>query len=183
MSGSVPAGEMAGPSATGGPGLARRAWSALMLDMAQQHGSAQPEPTGWAFARMVRESIHQLRHPAPLPVRYLHCDGCGNVTPHTRDRLLYTIRLPQRELTAPPPEAVCDECGHAQPRTVDDEIPADTTVTCIGHRHSTFGYGRSRRRCEQSFEVPAAASSVLCPWCVTVQPGPDAPPPPRPANP
>jgi hypothetical protein len=84
---------------------------------------------GWALVRTtVREFVHGMRHPTPLPVRYLRCDGCDNVTPHTRYRRLYAIQMPERELTAPPPEVICDECEYAQPRTVGDEISADTTV-------------------------------------------------------
>ena len=74
-----------------------------------------------------------MRHPTPLTVRYLRCDGCGPVTSHSSDQRLYTIRVAEREVTAPPPETVCDECGHAQPRVVGDEIPAIGTVTCVGH--------------------------------------------------
>jgi restriction system protein len=81
----------------------------------------------------------------------------------------------EREVIAPQPEAVCDECRHAQPRTVGDEIPAEMTVTCVGRRHRQFGSKRSRRPCGREFKAPAAASSVLCPWCVTVQPGPGGP--------
>jgi hypothetical protein len=144
-----------------------------MVAMVERSGTDESEPTGWAFARMVmREFVHEMRHPAPLTVRYLRCDGCGQVTPHSSDRRLYTIRPAHREITAPPPEAVCDECGHVQPRTVGDEIPAEVTVTCAGRRHRRIGSKRSRSPCGREFAVPAAASSVLCPWCAAVQPGP-----------
>jgi DNA-directed RNA polymerase subunit RPC12/RpoP len=145
-----------------------------MVAMVEPSGVEEPEPTGWAFVRMVvREFVHDMRHPAPRTVRYLRCDGCGQVTPHSSDRRLYAIA--NAEVTAPPPEAVCDECGHAQPRAVGDEIPADVTVTCVGRRHRRIGLNRSRHRCGREFAVPAAASSVLCPWCSTVQPGPRRP--------
>jgi hypothetical protein len=81
--------------------------------------------------------------------------------------------MPAREVTAPPPEAVCDECGHAQPRTVGDELPAEVTVTCVGRWSRWFCFKR-RRPCGRTFEVPAAAAVVLCPWCLTAQPGPQA---------
>ncbi len=124
-----------------------------MMAMVEPSGTEQPEPTGWAFVRMVvREFVHDVRHPTPRTVRYLRCDGCGRVTVHSSDRRLYTIN--HAEVTAPPPEAVCDECGHAQPRTVGDEIPADVTVTCIGRQHRRIRAGRSRRPCGREFEVP-----------------------------
>ncbi|WP_431726932.1 hypothetical protein [Verrucosispora sp. TAA-831] len=147
-----------------------------MVAMVEPSGSEAPEPSGWALVRMLaREFVHEMRRPVPLSVRYLRCDGCGQVTPHRADQRLYSIRSQEREITAPPPEAVCDECGHAQLRTVGDEIPADVTVTCSGHRHRRIGSKRSRRACARDFAVPAAASSVVCPWCVTVQPGPGGP--------
>jgi hypothetical protein len=128
------------------------------------------EPTGWAFARMVvREFVQEMRHPVPHAVRYLRCDGCGQVTPHSSDRRLYTIT--RSELIAPPPEAVCDSCGHIQPRTVGDEIPGDVNVACVERRRRRIGLKRSRRPCGREFEVPAAASRLLCPWCATVQHG------------
>jgi hypothetical protein len=74
-----------------------------------------------------------------------------------------------------PPEAVCDQCGHVQPRVLGDEIPADVTVTCVGHRDRRIRAGRSRRACGREFAVPAAAPVVLCPWCAMVQPGPGEP--------
>lgn len=136
----------------------------------------EPLPTGWAFIRMmVREFVRDVRYPTPLTVRYIRCDGCGQVTTHTSDQHSISITMPEREMTAAPPEPVCDECGHAQPRTVGDEVPAEVTVTCVGRRHRRIGLKRSRRPCGRVFEVPAAASSVLCPWCATVQPGPGEP--------
>jgi hypothetical protein len=159
------------PTGRGWPGAAG---CGLMVAMVEPSGTEQSEPTeGWALLRaLVRDFIDERRNPQPFAVRYLRCDGCGHVTPHTCDQRLYTIHVAEREMTAPPPEAVCDECEHAQPRTVGDEIPAEVTVTCVGRRHRRFGFKRSRRRCGREFAVPAAASSVLCPWCVTTQPGP-----------
>jgi hypothetical protein len=142
-----------------------------MVAMVERSGASEPEPTGWALVRLtVRELLDEWRHPRPVPARYLRCDGCGEVTPHTRERQVMTMQPGQ--VNAPPPEAVCDECGHAQPRMVGDEIPADATVTCVGYQHRRIRAGRSRRPCGRQFAVPAAAPSVLCPWCGTVQPGP-----------
>jgi hypothetical protein len=73
------------------------------------------------------------------------------------------MRVAECEVTAPPPEAVCDECGHAQPRAIGDEIPADVTVRCVGRRHRRIGFKRSRRRHGREFEVPAAASRGVVP--------------------
>lgn len=144
-----------------------------MVAMVERPGTDEPEPTGWAFVRMmVREFVHEVRH--PLPVRYLRCDGCGKVTPHSGNLHVGTIKVAEREVTAPPPEAVCDECRHAQPRIVGDEIATDITVTCAGRRLRRIGFKRSRRRCARDFAVPATASSVLCPWCFTAQRGPGA---------
>jgi hypothetical protein len=56
---------------------------------------------------------------------------------------MYTIQVAEREVTASPPEAVCDECGHAQARTVGGEIPADVTVTCAGHPFRRIGAKRT----------------------------------------
>ncbi|WP_432839055.1 hypothetical protein [Dactylosporangium sp. CA-092794] len=141
--------------------------------MAQRPDGEQPELTGWVLVRMVvREFVRDVRHPTPLTVRYLRCDGCGQVTAHSTDRRLYTIDMARRDITAPPPEAVCDACGHAQPRTVGDEVPVDVTVTCAGTRYRRFGSRRSRRPCGHQFAVPAAAPAVLCPWCATDQPNP-----------
>ncbi len=120
----------------------------------------------------VRELIHDWRHPAPLVVRYLRCDTCGEVTAHSSDRGV--IGLTSAELTAPPPETVCDECGHAQPRTLGDEICADTTVSCAGRRFRRLGSKRSRRRCAREFVVPVAAPQVVCPWCATSHSNPAA---------
>lgn len=143
-----------------------------MVAMVEPSGP-EPEPTGWAlFRTLVREFVDEWRHPTPYAVRYIRCDGCGQVTPHSSNRRVISIRMPIGEMTAPPPEAVCDDCEHAQPRTVGDEVPADVTVTCVGRRHRRIGIKRSRRRCGRTFEVLAAASSVLCPWCITAQPGP-----------
>ncbi|GAA4737115.1 hypothetical protein [Phytohabitans rumicis] len=143
--------------------------------MVQQSGSDEPEPAGLAFVRMmVREFVRDVRYPTALTVRYLRCDGCGQVTTHSTDQRSISI-MPERELTAAPPEAVCDECGHAQPRMVGDELPAEMTVTCVGRRYRRIRAGRSRRPCGQEFAVPATAPRVLCLWCSTVQPGPGEP--------
>jgi hypothetical protein len=145
-----------------------------MVVMMDRSGTSEPEPTFWLSVRMVmRELIAQWRDPTPLTVRYLRCDGCGQVSVHMHNRRIFTVA--RGEVTAPPPEVVCDEWGHAQPRTVGDEIPADVTVTCIGRPYRRIRSGCSRRPCGREFGVPATASSVLCPWCAAVQPGPGEP--------
>jgi hypothetical protein len=142
-----------------------------MMTMTEPSGTTQPEQTGWALVlAAVRELVRDMLYPTPRRVRYLRCDGCGQATAHSSNQGLIT--MDRAGITAPPPEAVCDECGHAQPRTVGDELRAEVTVVCVGRRRRRFGAKRSRRRCGQAFEVPAAASRVLCPWCSTVQPGP-----------
>ncbi|MFD0744438.1 hypothetical protein ACFQ1L_23440 [Phytohabitans flavus] len=145
--------------------------------MVVRSGIVEPEPAGWSSVRLaLRELWHEMRHPTPRAVRYMGCDGCGQVTSHSSDQRLYTLRVAERGVTAPPPKAVCDECGHAQPRAMGDEILADVPVTCAGRRHRRIRAGRSRRRCGQVFAAPAAATVVACPWCSTVQPGPAAVP-------
>jgi hypothetical protein len=130
--------------------------------MVEPSGTEAPEPTGWTLLRTtVRELVFEMRHPTPLTVRYLRCDGCGQITPHAR---LISIGSPGI------PEAVCGLCGFRQPRTVGDEITADTIVTCVGRRHRRIGFKRSRRQRGRPFDVPAAAPTVLCPCCSTVQP-------------
>ncbi|MFI7214514.1 hypothetical protein ACIBP4_25310 [Micromonospora maritima] len=108
--------------------------------------------------------------PQPLPVLYLACDGCGQVTAHTRVQKVMSIS--DGAVIGSPPEAVCEACEHAQPRTVGDELSADTTVICTGRRFRRFGLRRRRRACGAAFAVPAAAVLVVCPWCVTRQAGP-----------
>ena len=137
------------------------------------------EPSAW---QQFREFLAELREfaveiwreqradPQPLPVLYLVCDGCGQVTPRTSVQKSYS--LTERGLAGGTPESVCDRCRHAQPRVVDDAVPADTTVICTGHRFRRIGIKRSRKPCGESFTVPAAATLVICPWCVTTQPGP-----------
>jgi hypothetical protein len=130
---------------------------------------AGEEPTGWALVReLVREFVDQRCPSRPVSVRYLRCDGCGRVTPHSRDTYFVAVR-PGGGLSATPREAVCDFCEYVQPRTVGDEVSMDATVTCVGRRYRWFGWGRSRRPCGRTFAVPVAASRVQCPWCATVQ--------------
>ena len=130
------------------------------------------EPTGWRLARELAIAFwREMRAgPQPLPVLYIACDGCGQVTPHNRVQKIMSIR--DGVFTGSPPETVCEACDHAQPRAVDDEVPADTTVVCTGRRFRRFGFKRQRKPCGESFTVPAVAALVICPWCVTAQPGP-----------
>jgi hypothetical protein len=72
------------------------------------------------------------------------------------------------------PESVCAACQYAQPRVVDDEIPASTTIVCTGHPHRRSGTKRRRKPCARTIIVPSQANLVICPWCCTEQPGPAA---------
>ncbi|MBC8989594.1 hypothetical protein ACIODS_16870 [Micromonospora chalcea] len=124
------------------------------------------ESAGWPLAReLARDLWCELRAgPQPLPVLYLACDGCGQVTAHTRVQKVMSIS--DGTLTTSPPEAVCEACEHAQPRAIGDELPADTTVICTGHRFRRLGFRRRRTECGEAFAVPVAAVLVVCPWCV-----------------
>ncbi|MDG4751588.1 hypothetical protein O7630_11605 [Micromonospora sp. WMMD718] len=75
----------------------------------------ETEPAGWRLARELARSLwRELRAgPQPLPVLYLACDGCGQVTAHTRVQKVMSIS--DGTLTSSPPEAVCEACEHAQP--------------------------------------------------------------------
>ncbi len=138
--------------------------------------AGETQPAGWRLARELAVDLwRELRAgPHPLPVLYLACDGCGQVTAHTRVQKVMSIS--DGTLTGSPPEAVCEACEHAQPRTVGDELPADTTVTCTGHRFRRLGFRRRRKGCGEAFVVPAAAVLVVCPWCVTRPAGPGSKP-------
>jgi hypothetical protein len=158
-------------SATGrGRGLAGRRAVRFDAGMGQDRGPTA-QPSGWAlFWPTMRELWRDMRYPTPRPLRYLPCDGCGQVTQHSADQreLFVTGGV---DLTSTPPQTVCDDCGHCQLRTVDDEVPQDATVTCTGRRHRRFRAGRSRRPCGHGFAAPRTAPLVLCPWCSTRQPG------------
>jgi hypothetical protein len=138
-------------------------------------GPGDVEPTGWRLVRdLVTEFWREMRAGAqPLPVLYLLCDGCGNVTPRTSVRKSFSVA--NGEVSGGTPESVCAACDYAQPRVVDDEVPADTTIVCTGHQFRRFGFIRRRRRtCGENFAVSAMATLVICPWCMTEQPGPAA---------
>jgi hypothetical protein len=124
------------------------------------------QPLGVIYKATGAAHLDEITVPDDQPGPPERSDGCGRVTPHSSNQRIYTLRVAEREVSAPP-EAVCDECRHAQPRTVGDEIPADVTVVCAGHPFRRFGSKRSRRTCGRGFAVPGAASSVLCPWCAT----------------
>lgn len=126
----------------------------------------ETEPAGWRLARDLTVDLwRELRAgPQPLSVLYLACDGCGQVTAHTRVQKVMSIS--GGAVIGSPPEAVCE---HAQPRTVGDELSADTMVICTGRRFRRFGLRRRRRACGEAFVVSAAAVLVVCPWCVTRQ--------------
>ncbi|GAA2074502.1 hypothetical protein [Actinomadura alba] len=87
------------------------------------------DPTGWREVRDLTVAFwREMRAgPQPLPVLYLLCDGCGQVTPRTRVRKSFSVS--RGEINGGTPEPVCE---HAQIRVVDDEIPADTTIVCTG---------------------------------------------------
>ena len=123
------------------------------------------------FLAALGELVREFRSdPQPLPVLYLRCDGCGQVTPRTGVRKHYSVT--PTSLNGGTPESVCAACDYGQVRVVGDEVPADTTIVCTGRRFRRIGTRRSRKPCGQSFAVPAAAALVLCPWCITTQPGP-----------
>jgi hypothetical protein len=134
-----------------------------MVAMVERSDVDEPESTGLASVRMmVREFIRDVHHPPRS-----RCGTCGATDaarsrPHRTDQRSISITMPERELTAAPPEAVCDECGHAQPRTVGDELPAEVTVTCVGRLHRRIRAGRSRHPCGRQFVVPGrrVASAV-----------------------
>jgi ribosomal protein S26 len=141
-----------------------------MVGMMEGSGTEQDDLTGWALIReLVRDFVDEWRHPRPSVVRYIRCDGCGEVTPHSSDTYIITLRTGE-DVSATPREVVCDFCEYVQPRMVDDELPADATVACVGRRYRRFGLKRSRRPCGRMFSAPGAASRVRCPWCGTVQP-------------
>jgi hypothetical protein len=135
-----------------------------------------PARSEWReFLAALRELAREMRaDPQPLPVLYLRCDGCEQVTPRTSVRKHYIVTATATEtaLDGGTPESVCEVCDHGQIRVVGDEVPADTTIGCSGRRFRRFGIKRSRKPCGASFTVPAAAVLVVCPWCITTQPGP-----------
>lgn len=134
-----------------------------------------PTPGGWReFRQLLAEFWREMRSPPqPLPVLYLRCDGCGQVTPHTSVQKWYS--LTERGIAGGTPESVCDGCHHPQPRVVDDQVPADTPIVCTGRRSRRLGSKPSRHPCARTFTAPAPATLALCPWCVTLQPGPSHP--------
>jgi hypothetical protein len=107
------------------------------------------------------------------PVTYIRCGGCGQVTPHTVFSRTGTFDVDDGAITdvvVTPPETVCDICGHAQPRAVDDEVPSDALVACCGTREHWSRTGPAGPPCGQSFAAPSTAEQVLCPYCQTMQP-------------
>jgi hypothetical protein len=36
------------------------------------------------------------------------------------------------------------KCGHAQPRSVGDEVPADVSMTCVDRRYRRIGFERTQ---------------------------------------
>jgi hypothetical protein len=64
-----------------------------------------------------------------------------------------------------PPEFTCPSCGRDGPLVQGELLAADTTVHC-----------RRRWICRYSWPVPAAMPRMVCPRCVTAQPGPGASP-------
>lgn len=122
--------------------------------------SDEVEPTGWRLTRELSVAFwREMRAgPQPLPVLYIACDGCGQVTPRTKIQKIMSIS--EGQFTGSPPETVCEACDHAQPRIVNDEVPADSTVVCTGRRFRRFGFKRRRKPCGDSFTVPATAVLV-----------------------
>lgn len=138
--------------------------------------SPEPKLTRWSLAKQtIAELWHEVRHPAPLPVFYIPCGDCGETTAHLTYRKTTSLRLSVdrvSDVITTPPEWICEDCGHAQPRFVNDAVDGDTPVTCVGRRQRRIRSGRSRHPCAQVFLVPAATRRVICPWCLTWQPGP-----------
>lgn len=62
------------------------------------------EPTRWRLARELAVAIwREMRAgPQPLPVLYIACDGCGQVTPYNRVQKVMSIR--DGLFTGSPPE-------------------------------------------------------------------------------
>jgi hypothetical protein len=107
------------------------------------------------------------------PVVYVRCDGCRQVTPHTVFSRSGTFDVDGDAITdvvVTPPETVCDTCGHAQPRSVDDEVAPDAEVACTGTVEHWSRTGPAGRPCGARFRAPSAAEQVLCPFCQTMQP-------------
>ncbi len=44
-------------------------------------------------------------------------------------------------------------------------------MTCTGHPFRRIGFKRSRKTCGKTIAFPHTATLVICPWCVTEQPG------------
>jgi len=107
------------------------------------------------------------------PVGYVRCGGCSQVTPHTVVSRSGTFDVDDGAITdvvVTPPETVCDICGHAQPRSVDDEVEPDADVACCGTVEHWSRSGPAGRPCGETFRAPSAAEQVLCPFCQTMQP-------------
>jgi hypothetical protein len=109
------------------------------------------------------------------PVPYVWCAGCLQVTPHTKISRSGTYGVdedagPITDVVVTPPETVCDICDHAQPRSVDDEVPHDVVVECCGTREHWSRTGPAGPPCGATFTATRAADQVLCPYCQTMQP-------------
>jgi hypothetical protein len=107
-----------------------------------------------------------------VPVTYIRCGGCGQVTPHTKFSRTGRFDLEGGEITdvvVTPPEVVCDICDHAQPRSLDDVVEPDALVECCGTREHWSRTGPAGPPCGATFAAPTEAEQVLCPRCQTMQ--------------
>jgi hypothetical protein len=110
--------------------------------------------------------------PQPLPVLYLLCDGCGNVTPRTSVQKTFSVT--NRGITGGTPESLCAACQHAQPRVVD-EIPAPARRSSAPDTR-TAGPGPN----VAASPAPARSSFPARPtWSSALGAAPNNPAPPR----
>jgi len=131
-----------------------------------------PESSGSWTSRWRAERPPRLPEDEPVPVVYIRCGGCGQVTPHTKVSRSGRYEMAEGEITdvvVTPPETVCDICDHAQPRSVDDEVPSDAEVACCGTREHWSRTGPAGPPCDAVFRAPSVADQVLCPFCQTMQ--------------
>jgi hypothetical protein len=147
-------------------------------------------PAGRRVLGAIVALVQEARTDGDIAIRYIRCDACGGPTPHHAEVQIFSATANDPTFIASPPEVVCGLCASLHPRVIDDEPPRDTVVTCSVRRPTRWPLSRlppTRRlperwlprgltgACGQRFSVPAGAALVLCPRCVTHQPGPAAP--------
>ena len=96
-----------------------------------------------------------------IPLVYVLCEGCYDVTAHLSGRVT-TVSLPpgpwRAEFTSLV-EIICRTCGWAQPRVVGDEVVPNVLLECRRDRQLF------RRQCRRTFTAPPTADWPTCPWC------------------